>query len=662
MKKEKEEFAKKPFSDSHSSEKSNYSHLCSKIENSVSEHSENLSQQDVRSATDSEALDIQNHQKQLSAFLGRPVSLKTAAVDYFESQIENVNSSIRYSPFIKNSPISDATEPIPEVSSSICKKRVIFRGIPLVDGIGIGRVYYYRDILSGELEKRSLSEKDIPHELRRLENAIRSVKEEIERLSNIVKTEVDSRHAAIFDVFTLILNDCSLINRLRNELINQRINGEQVVSRVFSELVQEFFSSDNDILAEKRFDLTDIRNRILKKMIGMEDNVLSTLPPGAVVVTKRLLPSDTIHFTHCRPHAIVTEEGGINSHSALLARAMQIPSISQISLVGSGVVQNSDVIVDGETGTVIINPTESELSHFSDLFKARESRKSETVRKAQKTPTKFRNETVGVFANVSTQREISDALSFGSEGIGLFRIEPLYMHAKELPSEEQLYSTLTNHLKPVKNQTVTLRLADFGGDKTLPYMPRDQEYCSLLGLRGIRFLFRHQQILRSQIRACIRLSKQFNIRLLVPMVTVADDMKWVRYIINEEKQKLGYGNYSLPLGAMIETPAAVLDINRILRESDFVNIGTNDLVQYLAAADRESYAVSNYYSQGLSLSLPLIARVIRKCSQRSVDCVLCGESAGDSRLLLKLLRFGLRNFSVPPPLTPLIRMRIQQLE
>jgi len=540
-------------------------------------------------------------------------------------------------------------------------ERVQLKGISLVNGIGIGNVFHYCDVMSREIELQSLEPQDFQNELDRIRHAITKVRDDMHRMKQMFQKDIGPHHAAIFDVHKTILDDRNLLKRIETELQTRMVNGEHVIRNVFRELEKQFFHSESTLLKERIHDLRDIAGRILKVLIGIEDNALSEIPPNAIVFAKRLLPSDTIHFTNKKPVAIVTEEGGPSSHSALIAKAMGIPSVSNVAFTQRTIPDGTTAIVDGNDGTVIIGPHPEECGRFR--AKVRVDHKTNAAEYRQKQNAVKRD--IAIYANVSSPDDVLTAQRLGCDGIGLYRTEPIYMLVRELPDEEMLFNQLTETLKPVKELEIAIRLADLGGDKVLPYLNIGKEHSSFLGLRGIRFLFHYKDLLRMQLRAGLRLSTNYRIKILLPFITTPSDMLHVREEFQKVKDELAQNgiphNPDIPLGAMLETPASIIGCREIIEHSDFINIGSNDLVQYVTAADRESLVVSDYYEYGTPLILPMIEQVVEECKKANIACTLCGELAANTNYTEELLQTGLRNFSIAPLLIPNVVEKIDTI-
>ncbi len=463
----------------------------------------------------------------------------------------------------------------------------------------------------------------------------------------------------------MILKDIDIIKEIEEEIENKLLSVEQVVQNVFQRQEQKLRGAKNNPFQERANDIVDVGRRLLKTLMGANKNNLSVLPDNAVIFANRLLPSDTALLNVKNAKAIVTIEGAQNSHTAILARALDIPFVAKINITNGQLVSGKHVIVDGEKGEVIINPTPVELKSYPRLIQERLESKEKIIQGLQDIPLKKDDQLIRVYANVSSHSEFQMAKMFKADGIGLYRTEPFYMGGKNLPNEDELFTKLTKTLNDVSDQKVFLRLLDIGGDKTLPFLKFIDLKDPALGLNGIRFLLKYPRLLELQLRVFLRLSAKFNISIVIPMVSLASDVKEVRQYLSQEKEKLKKEgvpfNSKIPVGAMIEIPAALMGIDEILEYSDFLSFGTNDLIQYVMAAGREKLDVSDYYEAGNQLILPALKTAIQKAKDCGKECCICGELAGNLKFTKNLLDIGIKNFSVQPALIPGVKSKIYSL-
>ena len=627
--------------------------------------------------------EIQGHQMMMTSKLQRRVSLQVAALDYMQYVLNLLNRPIvleeEKSVRIAQKIISDRKSATRSVSrmyyqlssklgskqEDLVLKRRVLKGIVLAHGLATGRAFHYQDILTRELEMYDLADDQIGAELNRVLEAIQKVDRDLGGLKQEVEKQVGAAHAAIFDVHKLILKDMNLMEEVERDLRRRLVNAEHVVRDIFGRWERRLRASESEMVRDKAEDMADIGRRLLRALMGIQGNVLVKLPYPAIIFAKRLLPSDTVYMDKKKTKGVVIEEGGPNSHAAVLARAMGIPLISSLNLDMNRIPKGALIILDGDRGSVIVHPRKKELTSVVAEISLREKQDLLLAKKGSKKKLLFKGQQITVKANVASAEEVRIAQKYGCDGIGLYRIESIYMSSRSLPDEEYLHRILSAALEPVRKKEITLRFLDVGGDKTLPYFNLSERGDSVLGLRSVRLLLRHPVLLETQIRVFLRLSREFKIKMLIPMVSLPQDVKAVREVLEKEKEKFRKAgeafDESISLGSMIETPSAVLALDDILKISDFLSIGTNDLLQYTMAADREKVSVSKYYEAGNRLILEWIRIIAEKSKEANKECTICGELAGDFRFTDMLFENGVKSYSVIPHLIPRLKQGILNL-
>lgn len=546
------------------------------------------------------------------------------------------------------------------------KSRLILSGECISPGIAHGRAFIYTDILTRDLKINNIKKSDIDDEMGRIHTAMDQVLDDLDEQKNLVEQQAGQFNSAIFDFHKEVLKDKEVSIDLAEELESELINAEIVVKNIFRKLAKKLRSSDNSTFSSKADDLDDLTRRILRILVGYESNILEMLPPDSIIIAKRLLPSDTVHMKRESLKGIVVEEGSEHSHSALLARAFGLTAIANVNNALSQIHNGDELLLDGKNGTIIINPTEEDLHKFEDKKSVLSIRSSDLVTKRDEPARTKCGKSIKICANAYSEQDFRLAQESGCDGIGLFRLEQLYMSFKQLPSEESIFKKLDQIFKHIPNKEITIRLLDIGGDKSLPYLNLKKERNPFLGLRGIRFLFKHKDILKTQIKAILRLSELYPIRFLVPMVTLCDEIKEIKSVINECKEelekRLNKTFPDFPIGVMIETPAAVFSISEIAEHVDFLSIGTNDLTQYIMAAGRENADVRQYYEKGSDLIMNVIETIVSTAVRNKIDVNICGEIAGDLTKTNQLLNTGIRSFSVSPYIIPELKDKIASIE
>lgn len=529
------------------------------------------------------------------------------------------------------------------------KNNVILRGQSLSPGLAAGPAFVYRDVLERQLTRYHIEPHQVEDELNRIRQAVDLVCRELEASAERIDADLSRRLGDVFRAHGILLRDAALMAEFQRELTEQLVNAEAAVQTVMSRWERQFRSLDNDVLRERADDLFDLERRLLQALLGEDAGALEHCPNGSVLIVRRLAPSEIVHFRQRAILAVAMARGASASHAALLTREMGLPGVTQLPSLLDDVSPGDWVLVDGFTGTLVIRPDEATQAEFeARLHQWRTS--SLTARQHCHEPAVTRDGIlVEVMANVAGPADVAAAVEYGADGIGLYRIGHVYRATRVLPTEEQLFAALRSTLEPVRGKQITVRFLDTGGDKPLPYVDVPREPNPFLGRRGVRFLLAYPELMRTQCRALLRLAQEYHVRLLVPMVTLAEDLKRVREHLEAAADDIGAGNVP-PLGAMIETPAAALCVGEIAPHADFLAIGTNDLTQYTMAAGRENPLVSDYFLDDHAAILRLIRLICEEAAGKPLS--VCGELAGKASALQPLLSLGIRTLSVAPPLVP----------
>lgn len=550
--------------------------------------------------------------------------------------------------------------------ASHASKHHILRGIPIVHGFAIGHLVCCHNALAREYQQRVLSEDEVEHEIKRIRVAVDKVCDELAMLKSKVISQIDAKHAEIFEAHRQIVTDVELFQEMEKHLRTRLLNAERIVQDVFLGWENKLRASQSVMIHDRADDIVDVGRRLLEILSGaVRQEMPTVLPPDSVLYAKSLLPSDVVKLDVDNINAIITQEGTQNSHSAILARALDIPFVANINLRSKFIVPGAPVVVDGKNGKIIVDPKPVEVETYAQLIRQRDEYRVDVLRYIKNLPLTIKGDFIKVRANASCLADLKMAKRFGADGIGLYRTELFYMERTDIPTEDVFYSQLKTALKYAAHDDVIMRLLDIGGDKTLSFWNVDEAPNPALGLNGIRLLLKYPKLLQMQLRVFLKLSAEFKIKVLVPMVSLPKDMMEVRRYLQEEKTKLDHEgvlyNEHLELGAMIETPAAVLSIDELIGVSDFFNIGTNDLVQYYMAAGRGRADVSDYYEAGNHLVLDTLKNILHTCRAHGRECCVCGELAGDLNYTKDLLDIGLRNFSVQPALIPYVKSKVLSL-
>lgn len=531
-------------------------------------------------------------------------------------------------------------------------------GKSISPGLAEGVTFVHHDILRSLDAPIAIDQRNVDQELGSLEDATAIITDDLVALATRVEQEMDMRLSSVFEAHQLMLNDPTLKEELRAEIRQNLVSASSAVRVVFLRWEKRFLLMESQVARHKGDDMRDLSNRLSNALSGIRVHPLEKIPEGSILVAKRLLPSDTVFLARHSAAAVLLEYGGAGSHAALFAREMGLPCVADIPEILRRVPSGVAGLVDADKGEVIIHPRPLDRIRFQRKVADRRSAFLDARDKAREPALTKGGVVVEVLANVGCRADSERALANGADGIGLYRTEKTYLARAVPPSVEELRDEMRDTLEPFIGKPVHVRLLDIGADKPLPFLGFLAESNPALGRRGIRLLRDYPGMLEIQIRAILMLCEDFDVSLLIPMVTLPDDIMLVR----EQLERIAGETtlVTLPrLGAMIETPAAALSAGEIAVMADFVSFGTNDLTQYAFAADRENAAVESYFRD----SSEVIFRLMRIAREDAPDLPLsvCGELAGRTPHIPRILESGVRTLSVAPSLIPLVKEAIRQI-
>ena len=537
----------------------------------------------------------------------------------------------------------------------------MLKGTPASQGYGIGTAIVLEDVSTDYSNVRytdAQSEKD------RLQKAVDSFIEETKALAQSVKETAGDKEAEILEGHIVMLSDPFMISQMQDNIDAGSV-AEKAVDTVCNMFIDMFSSVDDELTNQRASDVKDIKDSLLKLLLGIETVDISSVPKGSILVAKDFTPSMTSQINKENVNAIVTEVGGVTSHSAILARAMGLPAVLSVADATKVIKDGETLIADGFKGKIIVNPTEAELKEYEE--KDREYQKEKDSLKAfigKPTVTKDGVKKV-VYANIGKPEDVQNVLQNSGEGIGLFRTEFLFMDRAHEPTEEEQFEAYSTVARAMDGREVIIRTLDIGGDKEIPYLHIEKEENPFLGHRAIRYCLDNPELFKNQIRAILRASAYGYIKIMLPLVTCLEEVKKAKEIIKECEQELsdkGFEYNSVPVGVMIETPSAVLISDLLAKEVEFFSIGTNDLTGYTMAVDRGNAKVSNLYDTFQPSVLRAIEMTIKNAKKEGIEVGMCGEAAADVNLIPKLVEWGLDEFSVTPTSILQTRKTISQCE
>jgi phosphoenolpyruvate-protein phosphotransferase len=530
------------------------------------------------------------------------------------------------------------------------------QGTPISPGLARGTLYVHRAATSPLDMPSDFVTHNPDEEISRLDSATVNISGHLLTLASRVEKEIDSKLAEVFGVHQLILNDRSLQDELRKEIAENLVSAASAVKTVFLRWENRFQLMESQIARDKGDDMRDISNRLCDALAGISIHPLEGIPYRCVLATTRLLPSEILFLSSRSTAAVLLEFGSAGSHAALFAREMGLPCISGIEDLLERVPDGALAFVDADEGRITIHPDEQQQSAFR--AKIRLMKRATRLARDHAMLAAFtrKGSPIPVLANVGCRDDTDAAMENGADGVGLYRIEQAYLGRAEPPTADELLLEIRRTLEPAKGRSVCVRLLDVGADKPLPFLKFMAESNPSLGRRGVRLLRQYPELLDTQLRTLLLLSEEFDLRILVPMVTLPEDMALVRERLSGIASEMNLA--SVPkLGAMIEIPAAALSAGALSEHADFFSFGTNDLTQYTFAADRENAAVERYFDDTADAIFRLIQ--ITRGDVPGIPLSLCGELAGHPEHTARLLSCGIESFSVAPLLIPAIKEQIR---
>ena len=518
-------------------------------------------------------------------------------------------------------------------------------GIPASNGIAIAKAFKMEEIVFNISQKKANS---IEAEKKRFASAILKAKQDIIKIRQIVSKKIDEEHAQVFDAHLQMLEDPEIIDQTLNELNNQGFIVEYHFQSVAKNVADMFSAMDNAYMRERAVDVKDVARRVLSHLTKTPLADPSLIDEQVVIIAKDLTPSDTATLDKKFVLGFATEIGGKTSHSAIMARSLEVPAIVGTKQLLVSIKHGDTLIIDGTKGELIINPNLEQIKFYNDLIKSDKQTSLKLKSLVNVATTTKCGHRLELAANIGSDDDLQQVLDNGAEGIGLYRTEFLYMKNTRLPTEEEQYNAYKKVLDKLHNQKVIIRTLDIGGDKDLPYLKIQKEDNPFLGHRALRYCLDNQELFKIQLRALLRANKHGNLHVMFPMVATLEEVIAAKKIVKEVEIELKKTQVikDYKLGIMIEIPSAALIAEILIKEVDFFSIGTNDLIQYTMAADRINQKVAYLYQPFNPGVLKLIKHVIDASHAAGKWTGMCGEMAGDLTASVMLLGLGLDEFSM----------------
>jgi phosphotransferase system enzyme I (PtsI) len=539
----------------------------------------------------------------------------------------------------------------------------VLHGVSVSAGITIGKAHL---VSSARLEAAhyEIAEAAVPAEIFRFDAAIARARQELAALEGQIPVDAPAEFDAFINLHRMILADSSLSHAPRELIRERRMNAEWALVQQMEKLVEQFEEIDDPYLRERRQDIEQVVERVLKALAGAQ---AAPEPPASaegnlIVVAHDLSPADMILFKRHKFGGFVTDVGGVTSHTAIVARSLNIPALVGLHLARNMIRENDMLIVDGLQGVLVVDPDPLVLNEYR-LRQSQHSLERQKLKRLKSTPSATLDGTpVELFANIELPDDIGEVQESGAQGVGLFRTEYLFMNRKALPTEDEQFESYRAVARAMDGRPVVIRTLDLGADKTLGDGNGQDMPNPALGLRAIRYCLAEPQLFLAQLRAILRASVHGRIRILLPMLAHAHEIEQSLTLIKQAKQQLDDKSIAydkeIEVGGMIEVPAAALALPMFMRRLDFLSLGTNDLIQYTLAIDRTDDAVAHLYDPLHPAVLHLIAHTIHAANRGGTPIAVCGEMAGEPTLTRLLLGFGLRNFSMHPQQLLAIKERV----
>lgn len=524
----------------------------------------------------------------------------------------------------------------------------IYKGISASTGIGISTVYF-ANTANLHIPKITIldSEKDAQWE--KFENARNQVLETMTKASENTSPE----QAAIFQTYCMMLSDPDFVSQVKVDFQKQSLNIEFIINEKVNQFAQNLFLSGDEYLKARADDIKDVYHKVLSLMLNQKVLTAKNIPEGSILVAEYINPSDAMFITQKKLKGIITTEGGKHSHLAILANTYGIPFVYGVENIENCIKPNDTVIVDGNSGTIYINPDEVVLHVFNEQIKDLEKENNQLAEFTNKSAITKDGLKINLNANIGNVEEGFSAFEAGADGIGLFRSEFLFMEKADM-SEKSQFEAYKTVLQAANGKSVTIRTLDCGGDKIIksPDIIHETEKNPLLGWRAIRFTLDNTELFKTQLRSLYRASAFGNLKIMIPLISGYEQVQAVLSIVEEVKQELSEDNVNfnpkVPLGIMIETPAAALIADHLAKVVDFFSIGTNDLTQYTNCVDRENAKVSHLFTEFHPAVIRLIKNTIEAAHSENIEVSVCGELAGSLEGAILLVGMGIRTLSVSP--------------
>jgi len=521
------------------------------------------------------------------------------------------------------------------------------KGIGASSGIAIAKAYHL-ETPNLSYDKKTIDNSE--EEIKRLTHALTVSKSELEKIRDHTEREMGTEYAEIFSAHLLVLDDPELINPIKEKITNEQLNAEAALDNVAKMFIDMFKNMDNAYMQERAADIKDVTERVLAHLLGVNFPDPALIDEEVIVIANDLSPSDTAQLNRQFVKGFATDIGGRTSHSAIMARSLEIPAVVGSKDITQQTKQDEIIIVDGLEGEIVLNPSEQDIENYKQKQATFEKQKIEWAKLKDEPTFSKDGEQVELGGNIGTPEDVEGVLANGGEAVGLYRTEFLYMGKSQLPSEDEQFEAYKEVLEQMDGKPVVVRTLDVGGDKEIDYLDLPKEMNPFLGFRAIRFCLENEDVFRPQLRALLRASVFGNLKIMFPMIATLEEFRQAKTILLDEKESLINDGVdvsdSIEVGIMVEIPSTAVLAKQFAKEVDFFSIGTNDLIQYTMAADRMNERVSYLYQPYHPAILNLVNNVIEAAHSEGKWAGMCGEMAGDPIAIPLLLGLGLDEFSM----------------
>jgi phosphotransferase system enzyme I (PtsI) len=541
---------------------------------------------------------------------------------------------------------------------------VSFQGIAASPGVAVGEAFVL-DAKKVRTPKIKLTKEEVDAEVMRFKTSLELSDRQLEELKTKLSTGAENEHGLILEAHRMMLHDPMFIVEITRLIKEENINAEWAVRRVCRRLRHQFDNLDDEYFRERKSDIEFVADRVVRNLMGEVVDQELEVPQGAVIVAHDISPADAAMLVKTgRVGAFVTDLGGQTSHTAIVARAREVPAVVGLGKAAESIRSGDVIAVDGRRGLVLVNPTEEQLALFRETMRRQQANEVQALKTAELPCITIDGFSVRLNGNIEFADEIPSLLAHGAEGIGLYRTEFLFLDRPAPPTEEEHYQAYRTVLESMGERPVTIRTLDLGADK-VPGKKWEREANPALGMRAIRYCLQNRDLFRTQLRALLRASVHGNLKIMFPLVSGVSELREARSELEACRSELSRHGVPLgrrvPVGIMVETPSAAWISDRLAEEAEFFSIGTNDLIQYSLAIDRQNRDVAYLYRPMHLSILRMVQHVVNAAKAASIPVSMCGEMAGDPTATLVLLALGLDEFSMTSGQIPVIKRIIRSV-